>query len=95
LAPLKKDRRLPHSFLYLAIFKPQPCWWLDHRFYVAILCIMPIIGWGTKPGLFWAAHVTHHSSQYFNLSTGLRTNGIHLFIVLFFGHHYALGIPLK
>lgn len=34
---------------------------------------------GHKTRLFWAAHVTHHSSLHYNLSLGLRVNFIHLF----------------
>ena len=49
---------------------------------------------GHRTRLFWAAHVTHHSSEYFNLSTGWRTNFFHLFYrFLFWAPLCALGIP--
>src|SRR4029079_2219609 len=49
---------------------------------------------GHKTRIFWAAHVTHHSSEYFNLSTGWRTNFFHLFYrFLFWSPLCFLGIP--
>lgn len=69
-----------YSAVYcLAIYKPAtglPLW-------VAAFLSSDLIYYfyhrmGHKTRIFWAAHVTHHSSRYFNLSTGLRTNVIHL-----------------
>jgi sterol desaturase/sphingolipid hydroxylase (fatty acid hydroxylase superfamily) len=49
---------------------------------------------GHSTRLFWAAHVTHHSSQHFNFSTGLRTNFFHLFYrFLFWAPLCFLGFP--
>jgi sterol desaturase/sphingolipid hydroxylase (fatty acid hydroxylase superfamily) len=47
-----------------------------------------------KTRLFWAAHVTHHSSLYFNISTGFRVSCIHvLYRFLFWSPLCLLGIP--
>ncbi|ULQ55958.1 sterol desaturase family protein [Flavihumibacter rivuli] len=49
---------------------------------------------GHQTRLFWAAHVTHHSSLHFNLSVGLRVNCIHSFYrFLFWSPLCWLGIP--
>lgn len=40
--------------------------------------------------LFWAAHVTHHTSTNFNLSIGLRNN----FVESYFGHLFYLPLAL-
>lgn len=49
---------------------------------------------GHTTRLFWAAHVAHHSSQHYNLSTGLRVNFIHMaYRFLFWSPLCLLGIP--
>jgi sterol desaturase/sphingolipid hydroxylase (fatty acid hydroxylase superfamily) len=85
-----------YSFAYtLTIFKVQPCWWLWVIGFLSCDFMHYAYHWlGHKTRLFWAAHITHHSSQYFNLSTGLRTNGIHLFYrFVFWSPLCILGIP--
>jgi sterol desaturase/sphingolipid hydroxylase (fatty acid hydroxylase superfamily) len=85
-----------YSFAYtLSIFKAQPCWWLWIIGFLSCDFMHYAYHWlGHKTRLFWAAHITHHSSQYFNLSTGLRTNGIHLFYrFVFWSPLCILGIP--
>lgn len=78
-----------------AIFQPELSWQL---WVAAILCcdfVHYAYHWlGHRTRLFWAAHSTHHSSEHFNLSTGLRTNFIHLFYrFLFWSPLCLLGIP--
>ena len=83
---------LSYSF---AFFKPQPVIWL----WIAGLLSCDFMHYlfhrlGHTTRLFWAAHVTHHSSRYFNLSTGFRVNGIHLFYRFVFWSPLCLfGIP--
>lgn len=67
-------------FYNVSLFKPVMTWQL----WVAGFLCCDFIHWfyhwlGHKTRLFWAAHVTHHSSEHFNLSTGWRTNFLHLF----------------
>jgi len=85
-----------YSFAYaIAIFKPDPHWWVWIIGFLSCDFMHYAYHWlGHMTRLFWAAHVTHHSSQYFNLSTGLRTNGIHLFYrFVFWSPLCILGIP--
>jgi len=82
-------------FYKVAPFKPALSWWL---WLVGFLCcdfVHYAYHWlGHKTRLFWAAHVTHHSSKHFNLSTGWRTNFFHLFYrFLFWSPLCLLGIP--
>jgi sterol desaturase/sphingolipid hydroxylase (fatty acid hydroxylase superfamily) len=84
------------SLMYsLAIFKPDPHWWLWVAGILSCDFIHYTYHWlGHKTRLFWGAHVTHHSSKHFNLSTGLRTNSIHLFYrFIFWSPLCVLGIP--
>lgn len=49
---------------------------------------------GHRTRLFWAAHVTHHSSQYYNISVGFRVSFIHVFYrFIFWSPLCLLGIP--
>jgi sterol desaturase/sphingolipid hydroxylase (fatty acid hydroxylase superfamily) len=49
---------------------------------------------GHRTQLFWAAHVTHHSSEHFNMSTGWRTSFVHLFYrFIFWSPLCLMGIP--
>lgn len=84
------------SLLYsVALFKPATTIWL----WVAGILCCDFIHWfyhwlGHKTRLFWCAHVTHHSSEHFNLSTGWRTNFLHLFYrFLFWSPLCFLGFP--
>ncbi len=85
-----------YSLVYrVAIFTPHLSLWLwiagffscDFFYY-----IYHRLGHITR--IFWAAHVTHHSSKHFNLSLGLRTNFFHLFYrFLFWSPLCFLGFP--
>ena len=47
-----------------------------------------------KTRLFWAAHVTHHTSLYFNISVGFRVSCIHvLYRFIFWSPLCLFGIP--
>lgn len=84
------------SFAYhFALFNPPQSWWLWVIAFFSCDLIHYIYHWlGHKTRLFWTAHVTHHSSRHFNLSTGLRTNFLHLFYrFLFWSPLCFLGIP--
>lgn len=84
------------SFVYsYSLFTPQLSWWL----WLVGFLACDLVHWvyhcvGHKTKLFWAAHVTHHSSQHLNLSTGWRTNFLHLFYrFLFWAPLCLFGIP--
>lgn len=87
------------SFLTLAykyaFYRPAFSGWL---------CVAAVVGCdfvhymfhllGHKTKLFWAAHVTHHSSEHFNLSTALRVNFFQLFYRFIFWTPLCLfGLP--
>ena len=84
------------SFMYsMALFEPATTWWL----WVIGILSCDFMHWyyhwlGHKTKLFWAAHVTHHSSEQFNMSTGWRTNFLHLFYrFLFWSPLCLFGLP--
>lgn len=82
-------------FYHYAIFKPELSWWL---WIVGFLCcdfMHYVYHWlGHKTRIFWAPHVTHHSSLYFNMSTGYRNNFFHaLYRFLFWAPLCFFGIP--
>lgn len=84
------------SALYsVSLFKPAGTWWLWLTGFLCCDFIHWFYHWlGHKTRLFWAAHVTHHSSEHFNLSTGWRTNFLHLFYrFLFWSPLCAIGFP--
>lgn len=64
---------------HFAIFKPELSWWLWIAGFFGSEFIHYIYHWtGHNTKLFWAAHVTHHSSEQFNLSVGFRINCLQL-----------------
>ena len=84
------------SLVYrLSIFTPDLSWWLWALCFLGCEFIHYAYHWlGHKTRLFWAAHVTHHSSRFLNLSTGLRTNFLHLFYrFLFYSPLCFFGFP--
>ena len=80
---------------YVAPFKPDLTFILWIAGFLCCDFIHYAYHWlGHKTRIFWAAHVTHHSSEYFNLSTGWRTNFFHLFYrFLFWSPLCFLGFP--
>ena len=63
-------------YVYLsrfALFKIEPSWWVWGLVFVAEdLCYYWFHRVSHESRLFWAAHVNHHSSRHYNLSTALR-----------------------
>ena len=78
-----------------AIFRPGPSVWLWIAGFFACDFIQYVNHWlGHKVSFFWAAHVTHHSSEYYNFSTGFRQNAFQLcYQFLFFTPLCLFGIP--
>ena len=93
------EKILAFSFFSLvygfAIVTPNLSWWLWVVGLLSCDFIYYLFHWlGHKTRIFWAAHVTHHSSQYFNFTIGLRVNFIFLFYrFLFWSPLCLLGIP--
>lgn len=82
-------------FYYYAIVNPEMSWWLWIVGFLGCDFMHYIYHWlGHKTRIFWAPHVTHHSSEYFNMSTGYRNNFFHvLYRFLFWAPLCFLGIP--
>ena len=83
------------SVYAFAFFKPGLSVWL---WLVGFLACDFVIYWyhflSHKTRLFWAAHVTHHSSLHYNISVGFRVSFIHVFYrFLFWSPLCLLGIP--
>lgn len=88
--------------IYTAVYElfrlqswPMQAWWAwvialilyDFFYYWAHRC-------GHEVNLLWAAHVVHHSSEYFNLSTALRQSSTGaLFGWVFYLPMAVLGVP--
>jgi sterol desaturase/sphingolipid hydroxylase (fatty acid hydroxylase superfamily) len=85
-----------YSLVYhFAFFKPESTIWLFIAAFIACDFVMYLFHLlGHKSRIFWAAHVTHHSSVHFNLSVGIRVNFFHtLYRFLFWAPLCLLGIP--
>ena len=82
-------------FYKFAIFKPEMSWWLWVVGFLGCDFMHYVYHWlGHKTRIFWAPHVTHHSSEYFNMSTGYRNNFFHvLYRFIFWAPLCLLGIP--
>src|SRR5664279_2028745 len=80
---------------YYSIFKPELSWWLWVVGFLACDFVHYVYHrLGHKTRIFWASHVTHHSSEYFNMSHGYRINFIQSFYrFLFWAPLCFLGIP--
>ena len=81
------------SFVYsFAFFKPEvsPALWV-----AGFLGCDFVIYWYHRLGhttrLFWAAHVTHHSSVHYNISVGFRVSFIHQFYRFLFWSPLCFG----
>jgi len=78
-----------------AFFKPElsPALWI-FGFFACDFVIYWYHLLGHKTRLFWAAHVTHHSSLHYNISVGFRVSFIHVFYrFLFWSPLCLFGIP--
>jgi sterol desaturase/sphingolipid hydroxylase (fatty acid hydroxylase superfamily) len=80
---------------YYSIFKPELSWQLWVVGFLACDFVHYIYHWlGHRTRIFWAPHVTHHSSEYFNMSHGYRINVFQtLYRFLFWAPLCFLGIP--
>jgi sterol desaturase/sphingolipid hydroxylase (fatty acid hydroxylase superfamily) len=93
------EKGLAFSIFYVvyryAIFTPGLSWWLWIAGFLCCDFIHYFYHWlGHRTRIFWAAHVTHHSSIHFNISTALRTNFIHVFYrFLFWSPLCFFGFP--
>jgi len=80
---------------HYSAFKPELSWWLWIVGFVAcdfVNYIYHLLGHITR--ILWASHVTHHSSEYFNMSHGYRINFFQSFYrFLFWAPLCFLGIP--
>ena len=78
---MKSTALVFYSFVYrFAFFKPQLSAGLWLAGFIACDFMLYVYHFlGHKTRLFWAAHVAHHSSIYYNLSVGMRVNFIHMF----------------
>jgi sterol desaturase/sphingolipid hydroxylase (fatty acid hydroxylase superfamily) len=84
------------SLIYhIAFFKPAISWQLWLMGFILYDFVFYLYHWsGHHTRLFWASHVTHHSSQDFNFSVGFRINFIHiLYRFLFWSPLCLVGIP--
>lgn len=85
-----------YSVVYeYAFFKPEITVWVWIAGFFACDFIMYLFHLlGHKSRIFWAAHVTHHSSLHYNISVGFRVNFIHTFYrFLFWAPLCLFGIP--
>lgn len=85
-----------YSVVYeYAFFKPEITVWVWIAGFFACDFIMYLFHLlGHKSRIFWAAHVTHHSSLHYNISVGFRVNFIHTFYrFLFWAPLCLVGIP--
>lgn len=85
-----------YSVVYeYAFFKPEITIWVWIAGFFACDFIMYLFHLlGHKSRIFWAAHVTHHSSLHYNISVGFRVNFIHTFYrFLFWAPLCLVGIP--
>ena len=78
-----------------SIFKPELSWQLWVVGFLACDFVHYAYHWlGHNTRIFWAPHVTHHSSEYFNMSHGFRINFFQSFYrFLFWAPLCFLGIP--
>ena len=85
-----------YSLLYsVSLFSPAVSWqlWVI-AFFLCDFAHYYYHWLGHHTRLFWAGHVTHHSSVYYNFSIGLRINSIHvLYRFIFWAPLCFLGIP--
>ena len=84
------------SWVYkAAIFKPEfsaSLWILGFLACDLVIYFYHLLNHKTR--LFWAVHVTHHSSLHYNISVGFRVSCIHVFYrFLFWSPLCLLGIP--
>jgi sterol desaturase/sphingolipid hydroxylase (fatty acid hydroxylase superfamily) len=81
------------AFEHFAIFELPQTWWM----WLAIFILYDFFYYwnhrcGHEISLFWAAHVVHHSSEDYNLTTALRQSSGSFFNFIFFIPLALLGV---
>lgn len=81
------------AFEHFAIFELPQTWWM----WIAVFVMYDFFYYwnhrcGHEISLFWAAHVVHHSSEDYNLTTALRQSSGSFFNFIFFIPMAFLGV---
>lgn len=81
-----------YTWLYtFRVFDLPPAWWVwVLLFFAEDFCYYVFHRVGHESRFFWAAHINHHSSQHYNLSTALRQS----WTTPFTGPLFWLPLPL-
>ncbi|MBK0394743.1 lysoplasmalogenase family protein [Ramlibacter algicola] len=98
LVPLLKIGLYTLAFQHLALWRNDGFWTAWYGWLLALLfydfCYYWLHRAGHETALFWAAHVVHHQSQDYNLSTALRqTASGHLLGWVFYLPMALAGVP--
>ena len=76
----------------LALFQMEPSWWMWLTAFVLYdFCYYWNHRMGHEMNILWAAHVVHHSSEEYNLTTALRQSGSSFFSWIFYLPMAILG----
>ena len=80
------------AYEQLALFELEPSWWAwVIAFVLYDFCYYWNHRFGHEMNILWAAHVVHHSSEEYNLTTALRQSGSSLFSWIFYLPMAILG----
>jgi sterol desaturase/sphingolipid hydroxylase (fatty acid hydroxylase superfamily) len=80
------------AYEQLALFQLTPSWWVwVIAFVLYDFCYYWNHRLGHEMNILWAAHVVHHSSEEYNLTTALRQSGSSLFSWIFYLPMAILG----
>ncbi|WP_460621500.1 sterol desaturase family protein [Hymenobacter tenuis] len=81
-------------FCNLALWRLPASWWAWVMGYLAVdFCNYVAHYLAHKQRIWWATHVTHHSSEHLNLSTAFRSSWTQHFKIIFFIPAWLTGIP--
>ena len=85
-------------YRHLAVAPEAPFWHTPAGWVAAVLLVDLCAYWAHRSGhevaILWAAHIVHHQSQYFNLSTAFRQETAYpLLAWIFFAPLAILGMP--
>lgn len=80
------------AYEHLALFEMESSWWMWLTAFVLYdFCYYWNHRLGHEMNILWAAHVVHHSSEEYNLTTALRQSGSSLFSWIFYLPMAILG----
>ncbi len=80
------------AYEQLALFEIEPSWWSWlGAFVIYDFCYYWNHRLGHEMNILWAAHVVHHSSEEYNLTTALRQSGSSVFSWIFYLPMAILG----